>query len=81
MKASNCRYTLISQFNDSSAVHTTYLVKADRSGKEVIKAQEQFPITDQSTTVGTLLDGTDCKIHLHNCATKSFISKQYYLRN
>ena len=32
-------------------------------------------------TVHTLLDGTDCIILLDSGATKSFMSKQYYLSN
>ena len=49
--------------------------------KTVIKAQEQFSIMDHSTTVGTLLDDTECTILLDSSATKSYISKQYSLRN
>ena len=58
-----------------------YFCRTDRSRKDAIKAQEQFSITDQSTTVSTLLDGTDYQILLDSGATKSFMSKQYYLRN
>ena len=65
----------ITQFDYSSAVSTTYLGKTDRTRKDVTKAQEQFSIADQSTTVGTLLDGLDCKILLDSSATKSFMSK------
>ena len=36
---------------------------------------------DHSTTVGIFLDGTEYKILLDSVATKSFISKQYYLKN
>ena len=36
---------------------------------------------DHSTTIATLLDGTECKLLLDNSATESFISKQYCLRN
>ena len=71
----------VSQFDDSSVVHTTYLGKSGRTRKGVIRAQEQFSITGQSTTVGTLLDGTDCKILFDSGYTESFMSKQYYLRN
>ena len=69
----------VGQFDDSCAVSTTYLGKSDGTRKGVLKAHEQFSITDWSTTVGTLLDGTDCKILLDSCITKSFISKQYFL--
>ena len=36
---------------------------------------------NDSTTLGTLLDGTESKIFVDSDASKSFISKQYYLRN
>ena len=71
----------ISQFNDTGALSKIYLDKTDRTRKGAINAQEQFSITDQSTTVGTLLDCTDCKILLDSGATQSFMSKQYNLRN
>ena len=32
----------VSQFDDSSAVNTTYLGKTDKTSKNFIKAQEQF---------------------------------------
>ena len=70
-----------SQFDDFSAVHTSYFGKTDKTKKNVIKAQEQFSITDHSTTVDTLLYVTECQIHLDRGATKSFMSKQCYLRN
>ena len=65
----------VSQFDDSSPVSTTYLSETDKTGKTVIKAQGQFSIMDHSTTVHTLLDGTECKILLDNGATQSFMSK------
>ena len=69
------------QFDDSSIVSATYLGRTERSRGDAMKAQEQFSITDQSTTVGTLLDDTDCKILLDSGATKNFMSKQCYLMN
>ena len=43
-----------------------------------MKAQEQLSITDQSMTVSALLDGTHYKILLDS---RSFMSKQYYIKN
>ena len=71
----------VSQFDDSSDASTTYFSNTDKIKKTVIKTQEQFSITDYSTTVGTLLDGTECKIHSDSSATKSLMSKQYYPGN
>ena len=41
----------------------------------------QYSLTDQSTVIETLLDGTCCKLLLDGRAIKSFMSKQHYLRN
>ena len=46
----------------STSLSTTYLVKNDNTSKKVIKAEEHFSITDHSTTIDTLLYGTECKI-------------------
>ena len=52
------------------------------SKHEAFRAQEQFCLIDQSTTMATLLDGTNCKrLERDSGATKSFISKQYCLKN
>ena len=36
-------------------------------------------ITEQGYTVGKLLDGTECQMLLDTGASKSFMSKSYYL--
>ena len=38
------------------------LGKVNVKREDFPKAQEQFSLTDQSTSIGTLLDGTDYKI-------------------
>ena len=45
-----------------------------------IKTEERFPISEQGYTVGRLLDGTECQLLLDTGASKSFMSKSYYLR-
>ena len=55
-----------------------YLGKADMTRNSKIKAEEGFPITGQGFASGKLLDGTECQILLG--ATKSYMSKLYYLR-
>ena len=45
-----------------------------------IKTEEKFPITRQGFTLGKLLDGTACQILLDTGATKSHMSKSYYMR-
>ena len=44
-----------------------------------IKAEESFPISEQGYTMGKLLDSTECQILLDMGASKSFISKSYYM--
>ena len=58
---------------------TTYLGKADRSKNNNIKAGESFPISEQGYTIEKLLDGTECQILLDTGASKSFMSKSYYM--
>ena len=45
-----------------------------------IKAEERFPITGQGFASGKLLDGTEGQILLDTGATKSYMSKSYYLQ-
>ena len=58
---------------------TTYLEKSDRSKNDKIKAEETFPISEQGDTFRKLLDRTECQILLHTGASKSFMSKSYYM--
>ena len=44
-----------------------------------VKAEERFPITGQGFASGKLLDGMECQILLDTGATKSYMSKSYYL--
>ena len=44
-----------------------------------IKAEESFPISEQGYTIGKLLDGTECQTLLDTGASKSFMSKSYYI--
>ena len=51
----------------------------DISKKNKIKAEESFPISEQGYTMGTLLDSMECQILLDTGASKSFMSKSYYI--
>ena len=66
-------------FDENSDLSTTYLGKADRSKHHKIKAEESLPISEQGYTIGKLLDGTECQILLDTGASKSFMSKSYYM--
>ena len=58
----------------------TYLGQTEMMRDTKIKAEVRFPITDQGFASGKLLIGMECQILLDTGATKSYMSKSYYLR-
>ena len=74
------RVVYTSKFDEKSDLSTTYLGKTDMTRNTKIKAEERFPITGQGFASGKLLDGRECQILLDTGATKSYMSKSYYLR-
>ena len=70
----------MNRFDENSDLSTTYLGQTKMTRETKIKAEEKFPITGQGYTLGKLLDGTDCQILLDMGASKSYMSKAYYLR-
>ena len=69
-----------SKFDENSDLSTMYLGQTNMTRNMRIKAEERFPITGQGFASGKLLDGMECKILLDTGATKSYMSKSYYLR-
>ena len=67
------------RFDENSDLSTTYLGKADRYKNSKIKAEESFPISEQGYTLGQLLDRIEYQILLDTGASKSFMSKSYYM--
>ena len=67
------------KFNENSDLSTRYLGQTKMTRDTKINAQERFPITSQGFASGKLLDGTECQILLDTGATKSYMSKSYYL--
>ena len=67
------------KFNENSDLSTTYLGQTKMTRDTKIKAEERFPITGQEFASGKLLDRTECQILLDTGATKSYMSKSYYL--
>ena len=57
-----------------------YLGQTKMTRDTRIKAEERFPITGQGFASGKLLDGMECQILLDTGATKSYMSKSYYLQ-
>ena len=68
-----------SKFDENSDLSTTYLGQTNMTRNTRIKVEERFPITGQGFASGKLLDGTECQILLDTGATKSYMSKSYYL--
>ena len=46
----------------------------------IIKAKEKFSISRQGYTNGKLLDNTECSILIDTGASKSYMSKLYYMQ-
>ena len=68
------------KFNENLDLSTTYLGQTKMTRDTKIKAEERFPITGQGFASRKLLDGMECQILLDTGATKSYMSKSYYLR-
>ena len=59
---------------------TTYLSTIDITRTSKIKAEENFPISQQGCMIGKPLDATECQILLDTGANKTFMSKSHYLQ-
>ena len=67
------------RFDENSNLSTTYLGRIDKENKNKLRAKESFPISEQGNTSGRLLDGTECQLLLDTGASKSFMSKSFYM--
>ena len=65
--------------NENSNLSTTYLGKPNRSKFIKLRVEESFPILGQVYALGKLLDGTECQLLLETGASKSFMSKSFYM--
>ena len=68
-----------SRFDENVDLSTTYLGRIDMKREEVLKAEETFPISEQGFVKGKLINGEECQILLDTGASKSYMSKSYYL--
>ena len=68
------------RFDENFDLSMTYLGQTKMTRETRIKAEGKTPITGQGFTLGKLLDGTECQILLDTGASKSYMSKSYYLR-
>ena len=67
------------RFDENSDLSTTYLGKINMTRDKDLTVEKKFPISKSGYTVGKLMDGTECQILLDTGASKSFMSKSYYL--
>ena len=64
-----------SRFDENSDISMTYLGKiGQEESQNKLKAEESFPISEYSYTLGRLLDGMKCQLLLDTGASKSFMS-------
>ena len=69
------------RFDENSDISTTYLGKIENRGnQDKLKAEESFPISGNGYTLGRLLDGTKCQLLLDTGASKSCMSKSFYMQ-
>ena len=68
------------RFNENSDLSTTYLGRSDRTRNDKLKGDESFPISEHGHTLGKLLDGTEYQLLLDIGASKSFMSKSFYMQ-
>ena len=68
------------RFDENSDLSTTYLGRADKENQHKLKAEESFPMSEHGYTSGRLLDSTECQLLLDMGASKSFISKSFYMQ-
>ena len=71
---------MTSRFDENVDLSMTYLGRIDMKREEVMNAKESFPISEQGFVRGKLMNGEKCQILLDTGASKSYMSKSYYLR-
>ena len=68
------------RFDEDSDISTTYLGRVNRENQHKLKAEESVPISEHGYTLGRLLDATECQLLLNMGASKSFMSKSFYMQ-
>ena len=68
------------RFDENVDFSTTHLGKIGMKWEDIMKAEESFPISEQGFVMGRILNGEECQILLDTGASKSYMSKSYYLR-
>ena len=68
------------RFDEDIELSTTYLGQIGMSRKTEVKAKESFAMNAAGHTGGELLDGTESEILIDTDASKSYMSKSYYMQ-
>ena len=68
------------KFDENLDLSSTCLGKSDRSKNDKLKAELSFPISKQGYMLGKLFYRTECQLLLDMAASKSFMSKSYYIQ-
>ena len=68
------------RFDEDTDLSTTYLGQIGMSRKTEVKAKESLAMNAADHTRGELLDGTECEILIDTGASKSYMSKSYYMQ-
>ena len=79
MKGIHSEIVSSNRFDENSDLSTMYLGKVDKENQHKLKAEESFPISEHGYTSGRLLDGMECQLLLDTGASKSFMSKSFYM--
>ena len=74
------KVVMTGKFDENFDLSTTYLGRIDMKREDVMKAEESFPISEQGFVMGRILNGDECQILLDTGASKSYMSKSYYLQ-
>ena len=68
------------RFDENVDLSTTYLGRIEMKREDIMKAEESLPVSEQGIVIGNVFNGEECQILLDTGASKSYISKTYYLR-
>ena len=68
------------RFDEDTDLSTTYLGQIGMSKKTEVKAEESFAMNAAGHTKGELLDDTECEMLIDTGASKSYMSKSYYIQ-
>ena len=67
------------RFDENSDLSTIYLGRVDKGSNSKLKVEESFSISEHGYTTGKMSDGTECQLLLDMGASKSFMSKSFYM--